>query len=85
MTVAVLKNKCSRRAVAHPCPRSTSPQSTIHYGVWSPADFDKELDRAMKESFTPDTVGISKEAAALCAVASLLFPDRLPLLLERML
>jgi len=39
----------------------------IGFGVWTPADFDKELDRAIKESFTPETVGFSKEGAALCS------------------
>jgi len=54
----------------------------IGFGLWSLSDFNKEFERAIKESFTPDTIGFSKEGAALCTISSLLFPDRLPLLLE---
>ncbi len=54
----------------------------VGFGLWSLSDFDKEFERAIKESFTPDTIGFPKEGAALCAISSLLFPDRLPLLLE---
>jgi len=57
----------------------------IGFGVWSLSDFNKEFERAIKESFTSDTLGFSKEGATLCTIASLLFPDRLPLLLERTL
>jgi hypothetical protein len=54
----------------------------IGFGLWSLSDFSKDFERAIKESFTPDTLGFSKEGAALCTISSLLFPDRLPLLLE---
>lgn len=54
----------------------------IGFGVWSLSDFSREFERAMKESFTPDTIGFSNEGKALCSISALLFPDRLPLLLE---
>lgn len=54
----------------------------VGFGIWSLSDFGKEFERAMKESFTPDTIGFSNEGKALCTISSLLFPDRLPLLLE---
>lgn len=54
----------------------------IGFGLWSLSDFNKEFERAIRESFTPDTICFSKEGAALCTISSLLFPDRLPLLLE---
>lgn len=54
----------------------------IGFGLWSLSDFNKEFERAIKESFMPDTISFSKEGAALCTISSLLFPDRLPLLLE---
>ncbi|MGA3283986.1 MAG: hypothetical protein ABSD57_05975 [Verrucomicrobiota bacterium] len=57
----------------------------IGFGLWSLSDFNKEFERAIKENFTPDIIGFSKEGAALCTISSLLFPDRLPLLLERVL
>jgi hypothetical protein len=57
----------------------------IGFGVSSIRDFNKEFERGMNASFPPDTVNLSKEAAALCTVASLLFPDRLPLHLERII
>jgi hypothetical protein len=52
------------------------------FGVWSLSGFIKELERGIAERFSADTRGFSKEGAALCTVASLLFPDRLPLVLE---
>jgi hypothetical protein len=57
----------------------------IGFGLWSLSDFNKEFERAIKEGFLPDTLGFCNEGAALCTISSLLFPDRLPLLLERKL
>jgi len=54
----------------------------IGFPICSVAAFSKEYERAMKGSFVPDIYGSFKEGAALCTVASLLFPDRLPVLLE---
>jgi hypothetical protein len=52
------------------------------FSVWSLSTFNKEFERALREGFSPDTRGFSKEGACLCTIASLLFPDRLALLLE---
>lgn len=57
----------------------------IGFGVWTVSDFNTEFDRAVKESLTPAALGFPKEGAALCTISSLLFPDRLPLLLEQTL
>jgi hypothetical protein len=46
------------------------------------SDFNREFERAIKESFASDTLNFSKEGVVLCTISSLLFPDRLPLLLE---
>lgn len=56
----------------------------VGFGIWRLSDFKKEFDRAMIKSFPQNTINLPKEAVALCVVASLLFPDRLPLLLEQM-
>jgi hypothetical protein len=61
--------------------QGTNYTQHIGFGVSSLSDFNKEFKRAIG-SFTPDTIGFSKEGAALCTISSLLFPDRLPLLLE---
>jgi hypothetical protein len=57
----------------------------VGFGVWTPADFTTQFDCAIQQRFASDAPGFPKEGVALCAAASLLFPDRLPLLLERML
>ena len=57
----------------------------IGFGVWNVSDFNKEFERAMNASFPSSTSNLPKEGAALCTIASLLFPDRLPLLLEQLL
>ncbi len=54
----------------------------IGFGVWTVADFKKEFDAAITESFGPETLEFSNEGIALCTIASLLFPNRVPLLLE---
>jgi hypothetical protein len=54
----------------------------IGFGLWSLSDFNKEFERAINEGFSPDTLGFCNEGVALCTISSLLFPDRLPLLLE---
>ena len=54
----------------------------IGFDVCSVSKFQNEFERAVKESFTADTLGFPNEGAALCTISSLLFPDRLPLLLE---
>jgi hypothetical protein len=56
----------------------------IGFGVMNVSDFNNEFEGAMKANFPLNTASLPKEAAALCAVASLLFPDRLPLHLEKM-
>lgn len=55
----------------------------IGFGIWNVSEFNKEFERGMKASFPSNISNLPKEGAALCTVASLLFPDRLPLLLER--
>jgi len=57
----------------------------VGLGVWTPADFASEFDRNIQQSLAPATAGVPKEGAVLCTAASLLFPDRLPLLLEHLL
>jgi Caspase domain len=57
----------------------------VGFGVWTPADFAREFDRAIQQSLPSETAEFPKEGAALCTAASLFFPNRLPLLLERML
>lgn len=57
--------------------------SRIGFGVWNLSEFKKEFERGMKTSFPSSAMSLPKEAVALCTIASLLFPDRLPLLLER--
>lgn len=57
----------------------------IGFGVWSVSDFKKNFDLAITGSFTPETLRFSNVGVALCTIASLLFPDRLPLLLEQKL
>jgi len=57
----------------------------IGFDVWSVSQFNKEFERGMKTSFPSNALSMPKECAALCTVASLLFPDRLPLHLERLL
>jgi hypothetical protein len=57
----------------------------IGFGVWKLADFVNEFDRATAGCFVADTRNFSKEGVALCTAASLLFPDRMPFLLECML
>ena len=58
--------------------------SRIGHGVWTVRDFETEFERAMQVSFPSATSELSKECVVLCTAASLLFPDRLPFLLERM-
>ena len=57
----------------------------IGFGLWSLSDFNREFERAIKESFASDSLNFSKEGLVLCTISSLLFPDRLPLLLENFL
>ncbi len=54
----------------------------LGFGIWSIADFMKEFGRITIGGSTSDTRNFSKEGTALCTIASLLFPDRLPLSLE---
>jgi hypothetical protein len=58
--------------------------ATIGFGVWNLSEFNKEFERGMQTSFPSSAMSMPKEGLALCTVASLLFPDRLPLLLERL-
>jgi hypothetical protein len=55
----------------------------IGFVVTNVSDFNNEFERGMKASFPPNFVNLPKEGAALCTIASLLFPDRLPLHLEK--
>jgi hypothetical protein len=48
-------------------------------------DFKRELERGLQTGVNSNLSKLPKEGAALCTVASLLFPDRLPLLLELLL
>jgi hypothetical protein len=57
----------------------------IGFGVWTVSEYDKEFERALEEGLSPTTLALPNEGAALCTISSLLFPDRLPLLLERIL
>ncbi|MGA2242588.1 MAG: hypothetical protein ABSH11_11230 [Verrucomicrobiota bacterium] len=57
----------------------------IGFGVWNVVDFNREFERGLQASFHSNLSNLPKEGAALCTVASLLFPDRLPLLLELLL
>ena len=57
----------------------------VGFGVWTTADFATQFDSAIQQSFARDAAGFPKEGVVLCTAASLLFPDRLPLLLERTL
>jgi hypothetical protein len=59
--------------------------SRIGHGVWNVRHFEQEFARAMQTGFPSTAADLSKECVALCIAASLLFPDRLPLLLERRL
>lgn len=54
----------------------------IGFGVWSLSDFNKEFERAMTSGFNSDTSNFSKEGTIISMFSSLLFLDRLPLLLE---
>jgi hypothetical protein len=49
------------------------------------SEYHKEFEHALDESLNPKTLALPNEGAALCAISSLLFPDRLPFLLERIL
>ena len=55
----------------------------IGFGIWTVADFKKEFDTAITTSFGPSGLNLPVEAVALCIIASLLFPDRIPLVLEQ--
>ena len=57
----------------------------IGFGIWTVPQFQKEVERAFEEILNSGIKEFPKEGVALCAVSSLLFPDRVPLLLERVL
>jgi hypothetical protein len=67
-----------RRVIEH----GTNFTLRIGFGVWTITDFETEFERAM-QMILPSALSLSKECVALCTAASLLFPDRLPLVLER--
>ena len=54
----------------------------VGFGVWSLKGFREQFDRAFKESLSSRTSAFLPEEAALCTISALLFPDRVPLLLE---
>lgn len=55
----------------------------IGFGVWTVSEFKNEFDSAIAKSFGPELAKFPDEGVALCTIASLLFPDRVPYLLER--
>ena len=57
----------------------------LGFGIWNLNDFKTEFDRGMQLGFPASALSLPNEAVALCTLASLLFPDRLPLVLERAL
>ena len=65
--------------------RGMNYTNRIGFGIWNVSDFKREFGQAMSASFPASALLLPKEAAALATIASLLFPDRLPLLLERIL
>jgi hypothetical protein len=54
----------------------------IGFGIWKVADFVNEFSRRASPLLTENTQDFPREGIALCILASLLFPDRLPLMLE---
>lgn len=64
----------------------TNHTHQIGFGVWSVRDFQDEFERTIKaEMGTSASAGMPIEGVALSTIASLLFPNRLPLLLESQL
>jgi hypothetical protein len=55
----------------------------IGFGIWNALEFKTEFERGMNASFPLSASDLPKEGVGLCTIASLLFPDRLPLILER--
>jgi hypothetical protein len=56
----------------------------IGFGVWKLSDFEEQFSRAMDETFPDSTLQLPAEKLLLCTASSLIFPDRLPLFLERL-
>jgi hypothetical protein len=54
----------------------------VGFNMWSLKDFNTEFERALKDGFTTDMQSFPKAGAILCMLSALLFPDRVPLLLE---
>lgn len=63
------------------CFRRPQAKLQMGFGVWSLADFEREFNGALsKHSAAFD---INEEAIGLVVLASILFPDRIPLVLEK--
>ena len=55
----------------------------LGFGVWHVSEFQNEFDRAIEAHFSAHPMTLPPEGIALSILASLLFPDRVPFLLER--
>jgi len=56
----------------------------IGFGVWKLTEFEQQFNRAMDQTLPGSVLKFPSEKLLLCTATSLIFPDRLPVFLERL-
>ncbi len=54
----------------------------IGFGVWKVEEYLEEFQKSLELAFNAETLSFSPEGAILCTMAALLFPNRVPFILE---